>query len=31
MITENAQSLLAEQTPDEFAAGITDMKAQIQG
>jgi len=30
IVTENAQSLLAEQTPDEIAAGIADMKAQIQ-
>ena len=30
IVTENAQSLLAEQTPDEIAAGIADMKTQIQ-
>jgi DNA-binding MarR family transcriptional regulator len=30
IVTEHAQSLLAEQTPGEIAAGIADMKAQIQ-
>ncbi len=30
IVTEHAQSLLAEQTPEEIASGIADMKAQIQ-
>jgi DNA-binding MarR family transcriptional regulator len=30
IITEHAQSLLAERTPEEIASGIADMKAQIQ-
>ena len=30
IVTENAQSILAERTPEEIAAGIADMKAQIQ-
>lgn len=30
IVTEHAQSLLAERTPDEIASGIADMKAQIQ-
>lgn len=31
IVTEHAQSLLAEQTPGEIASGITDMKAKIRG
>lgn len=31
IVTENAQSLLAERTLEEIASGIADMKAQIQG
>jgi len=31
IVTEHAQSLLAERTPEEIASGITEMKAQIQG
>lgn len=30
IVTEHAQSLLAERTPEEIASGIADMKAQIQ-
>lgn len=30
IVTEHAQSLLAELTPDEIASGVTDMKATIQ-
>lgn len=30
IVTEHAQSLLAERTPEEIAAGIADMKATIQ-
>jgi len=30
IVTEHAQSLLAEQSPGEIASGIADMKAQIQ-
>ena len=30
IITEHAQSLLAELSPEEIASGIADMKAQIQ-
>lgn len=30
IVTEHAQSLLTERTPDEIASGITDMKATIQ-
>lgn len=30
IVTEHAQSLLAEQTPGEIASGIADMKTQIQ-
>lgn len=30
IVTEHAQSLLAERTPDEIAAGIADMKATIR-
>jgi DNA-binding MarR family transcriptional regulator len=31
IVTEHAQSLLAERTPEEIASGITDLKAQLQG
>lgn len=31
IVTEHAQALLAEQTPEEIASGITEMKTQIQG
>lgn len=30
IVTEHAQSLLAERTPEEIASGIADMKSQIQ-
>ncbi|WP_079890668.1 winged helix-turn-helix domain-containing protein [Halorubrum sp. AJ67] len=30
IVTEHAQSLLAERTPEEIASGITELKAQIQ-
>ncbi|ESS08890.1 MAG: hypothetical protein A07HN63_01097, partial [uncultured archaeon A07HN63] len=30
IVTEHAQSLLAERTPEEIASGIAEMKAQIQ-
>lgn len=30
IVTEHAQSLLAERTPEEIASGIADMKAKIQ-
>ena len=30
IVTDHAQSLLSEQTPEEIAAGIADMKRQIQ-
>ena len=30
IVTEHAQSLLAERTPEEIASGIADMKARIQ-
>jgi len=30
IVTEHAQSLLAERTPEEIASGITDMKTQIR-
>jgi DNA-binding MarR family transcriptional regulator len=30
IVTEHAQSLLAERTPEEIAAGIADLKTQIQ-
>ncbi|MFW5900473.1 MAG: winged helix-turn-helix domain-containing protein [Halodesulfurarchaeum sp.] len=30
IVTEHAQSLLAELTPEEIASGITEMKTQIQ-
>ncbi|MFC7060085.1 DUF7342 family protein [Halovenus salina] len=30
IVTEHAQSLLAERTPEEIASGIADLKAQIQ-
>ena len=30
IVTEHAQSLLAERTPDEIASGIAEMKAQIR-
>jgi len=30
IVTEHAQSLLAERTPEEIASGITEMKTQIQ-
>lgn len=31
IVTEHAQSLLAERTPEEIASGIAEMKAKIQG
>ena len=31
IVTEHAQSLLAERTPEEIAAGIADLKEQIRG
>lgn len=31
IVTEHAQSLLAERTPAEIASGIADMKSKIQG
>jgi DNA-binding MarR family transcriptional regulator len=31
IVTEHAQSLLAERTPEEIASGIADMKAKIRG
>jgi DNA-binding MarR family transcriptional regulator len=31
IVTEHAQSLLAERTPEEIASGIAEMKTQIQG
>lgn len=31
IVTEHAQSLLAERTPEEIASGIADLKAQLQG
>nr|WP_241432989.1 winged helix-turn-helix domain-containing protein [Halorubrum tebenquichense] len=30
IVTEHAQSLLAERTPEEIASGITELKTQIQ-
>lgn len=30
IVTEHAQALLSEQTPEEIAAGITEMKTQLQ-
>lgn len=30
IVTEHAQSLLAERTPEEIASGIADMKTQMQ-